>query len=117
MSDRYPDIMSQERTIAIKKAEKAGIIVGRDYALIKAFKPSWINQNFWDTMIDEEWNTDQWKHKSDKGKANKATLKDGMVAKHTCGSRKMSQTRRKMVRNNKFVIFRFTLVLLCLKFN
>ncbi|KAI3735887.1 hypothetical protein L6452_15410 [Arctium lappa] len=67
-----------------------------DMSALKQYAPSWIIQELWDILVDKVWSTDGWKAKSKAGKKNRATLVNGSVSKHTCGSVNCAQHRLRL---------------------
>ncbi|KAI3505479.1 hypothetical protein L1887_27610 [Cichorium endivia] len=53
----------------------------------------WIRSEYWEKMIDEVWNTDKWKRKSESGKQNRNKMEHGSISKHCCGSIPISHHR------------------------
>nr|XP_043639315.1 uncharacterized protein LOC122610388 [Erigeron canadensis] len=81
----YSDMMSTVRDDAVKMARKAGVNV-RDLTNVKPFYPEWIDEKFFAKVIDDVWNTSEWKNVSESSKGNRATLIEGQMSRHSSGS-------------------------------
>ncbi|KAI3747075.1 hypothetical protein L6452_09519 [Arctium lappa] len=96
VKNRQADIMKVARKRAFglaKKNERNSD--NMDMSTLKQYAP-WIRQELWDDLVDKVWSTDGWKTKSKAGKKNRATLVNGSVSKHTCGSVSCAQHRLRL---------------------
>lgn len=97
---RFKDILQVERKKAMAHFGTDRIIECKGYNL-----SPWINVQLWDQLIDQVWGTQQWEAKSQKGKQNRLTVKEGTITKHTGGSVPFLVHAHRLVSNDKFVTF------------
>ncbi|GKB14756.1 transposase, Ptta/En/Spm, partial [Tanacetum coccineum] len=95
MKNRYPNIMLKARKESIKMARLAGVhFDGYDFSVLKPYNPKWIQSRYWEDMIDQVWNTPEWKTKSKSGRVNRLILKE--ASNHCAGSITIAQHKRKL---------------------
>ncbi|MFS7976737.1 putative transposase, Ptta/En/Spm, plant [Helianthus anomalus] len=80
---KFPDLLKRAREKAKALACEEGIEVGDDLTRIIPFKPFWINQESWETLV-EAWNTDLWKKKYSQNSKNRGKV---VGRRHTLGSK------------------------------
>ncbi|KAJ0542204.1 putative transposase, Ptta/En/Spm, plant [Helianthus annuus] len=88
---KFPDLLKRAREKAKALACEEGIEVGDDLTRIIPFKPFWINQESWETVI-AAWNTDSCKRKSSQNSDNRGKA---VGVRHTLGSKSYVTVRKK----------------------
>ncbi|KAL7612442.1 hypothetical protein Lser_V15G05553 [Lactuca serriola] len=96
MKSRFSDTMTNARKESVKLVKAKNVNASGDMYLLKPFNPKWIRSKYWEKMIDEVWNTEKWKRKSESGKANRSKMEHGSISKHCCGSILISHHRDKL---------------------
>ncbi|KAI3518027.1 hypothetical protein L1887_06371 [Cichorium endivia] len=88
MKNRFSDMMTKARnkSVELAKAENVNISLTSDLSLLKPFNPLWIRSEYWEKMIDEVWNTDKWKRKSESVKKNRNKMEHDSISKHCWSS-------------------------------
>nr|XP_043614111.1 uncharacterized protein LOC122586068 isoform X2 [Erigeron canadensis] len=99
MQLRFYSVTQGARAYAMKKAfEDDRVVLEDDLSVLITYKPTWIKHDHWVTLIQEKWNTTKWeKKKSATNFKNKTTLVDGHMAKHSCGSATIGETKHRLL--------------------
>ncbi|KAI7728947.1 hypothetical protein M8C21_003286 [Ambrosia artemisiifolia] len=94
---KFPDLLLRARNKAKKLASHENIVVGNDMTRILPYKPQWISQDSWGTLV-EAWNADSWKGKSSQNSENRRKAIGG---RHTLGSKSFVTVRKNMEKTLK----------------
>lgn len=115
MQKKFPNTMKKARDQAVKRAKDDNIEVSMEgnLTLLKPYYPDWIDKKIWASLIDDVWNTPEWKNLSRSGSQNRNKLEDGSVSKHCAGSISVRQHHMKMV----MCLFSSSVLLSLLKYN
>ncbi|KAL8241906.1 hypothetical protein R6Q59_012208 [Mikania micrantha] len=89
---KFPDLLMRARNKAKALAIQEGIEVRDDLSVIIPFKPHWISQESWTTLVNS-WNTNSWKGKSCINIDNRKKAKGG---RHTLGSKSFVTVRHNL---------------------
>ncbi|KAL8259095.1 hypothetical protein R6Q59_027048 [Mikania micrantha] len=89
---KFPDLLMSARNKAKALATQEGIEVRDDLTVILPFKPHWISQELWTTLV-EAWNTASWKGKCSINIDNRRKAKGG---RHTLGSKSFVTVRHNL---------------------
>ncbi|KAI7751223.1 hypothetical protein M8C21_021292 [Ambrosia artemisiifolia] len=80
---KFPDLLKRARDKVKTLESQEGIVVRNDMTRILPFKPLWVSQDSWGTLV-EAWNADSRKGKSSQNSENKGKAIGG---RHTLGSK------------------------------
>ncbi|MFS7900451.1 putative transposase, Ptta/En/Spm, plant [Helianthus anomalus] len=92
---KFPDLLKRDRDKAKALAIQEGAEVENDLTPFLPFKPLWMSQESWETLV-HAWNTVSWKNKASQNSDNRGKVTGG---RHTLGSKSFLTVRKNMVRN------------------
>ncbi|KAI7749194.1 hypothetical protein M8C21_028249, partial [Ambrosia artemisiifolia] len=95
---KFPDLLKRAWDNAKTLANQEGVELGNDLTPLLPFKPLWISQESWGTLV-EAWNTDSWKGKSSQNSENRGKTIGG---RYTLGSKSFVTVRKNMEKTMKW---------------
>ncbi|MFS8029996.1 putative transposase, Ptta/En/Spm, plant [Helianthus anomalus] len=94
---KFPDLLKRARDKAKALAIQEGAEVENDLTPILPFKPLWMSQESWETLV-HAWNTISWKNKASQNSDNRGKATGG---RHTLGSKSFLTVRKNMEKTLK----------------
>ncbi|KAK1413061.1 hypothetical protein QVD17_34787 [Tagetes erecta] len=92
LKGKFADVLKRARNNAKALATKEGIDVRNNMNAILPFKPIWMGQEYWTTLVGI-WSSDSWKAKSSINSENRNKATGG---RHTLGSKSFVTVRKEM---------------------